>query len=221
MIGEDIKFDEMGLVPVIVQDAQNGQVLMFAYANLEALEKTIQTGKAHFWSRSRQKLWQKGEESGNVQDVVGVYIDCDNDCILVTVDQRGVACHTGNRSCFYRDLKTLKHEAPTFGTSKGIKTLSDVYNVILDRKRNPREGSYVRKLFEGGIDRILKKVGEEAGEVIIASKNEDLGEIKYELTDLFFHSLVAMAYFDITPEEISKEFQKRFGKRKEEYSAAE
>jgi phosphoribosyl-AMP cyclohydrolase / phosphoribosyl-ATP pyrophosphohydrolase len=214
---DDIKYDDKGLVPVIVQDAENGQVLMFAYANKESLQKTVETGNTHFWSRSREKLWMKGEESGNTQTVKAVYIDCDNDTVLVEVDQKGVACHTGQRTCFYRSADKEETAAPGFGSERSGNTLQDVYEVIDDRKRNPKEGSYVSSLFEKGLDKILKKIGEEAGEVIIASKNDDKKEIIYETADLWFHSLIALSYAGISPEDIFQELGRRFGKPKEAY----
>jgi phosphoribosyl-ATP pyrophosphohydrolase len=211
---DDIKFDERGLVPVIVQDAENGQVLMMAYANKEALQKTLETGKTHFWSRSRNKLWVKGEKSGNFQRVKDIFLDCDRDTVLVLVDQEGVACHTGKRSCFYTTIDGKEKNSSAFGSNKSAKTLEDVYQVIEDRKRNPREGSYVSGLFKNGLDRILKKVGEEAGETIIAAKNNNKEEVIYETADLWFHSLIALAHFGITPEDIYEEFGMRFGKPK-------
>lgn len=214
---DEIKYDDRGLVPVIVQDAENGQVLMFAYANRESLEKTLDTGRTHFWSRSRQKLWMKGEESGNVQEVKEIYFDCDNDTVLVLVNQNGVACHTGKRTCFHTSTDRSDDSAPSFGRESSGKTLDDVYGVIEDRKRNPREGSYVSGLFEEGLDRILKKIGEEAGETIIGAKNEDKKEIIYEVADLWFHSLIALCYFGITPDDIYEELGRRFGKPKESY----
>jgi len=213
---EQIKFNENGLVPVIVQDISSGQVLMLAYANKDAIQKTIDTGKSHFWSRSREKLWMKGEESGNAQDIREVYYDCDMDTILYLVQQTGVACHTGERTCFYRSSQGDK-EAPVFGSSNSNKTLDDVFDVIVDRKLNPKEGSYVSGLFEKGLDKILKKVGEEAGETIIGAKNEDKKEIIYETADLWFHSLIALSYFGITPNDIYEELGRRFGKPKEAY----
>ena len=214
---DEIRYDEKGLIPVIVQDARNGQVLMFAYANKESLNKTIETGKAHFWSRSREKLWMKGEESGNTQTVKDIFIDCDNDTLLIEVDQKGVACHTGQRTCFYTSADKGESSAPGFGSPSTGKTLEDVYSVIEDRKRNPKDGSYVSGLFEKGLDKILKKVGEEAGETIIASKNGDKKEIIYETADLWFHSLIALSYSGITPEDIYEELGRRFGKPKESY----
>lgn len=213
---EQIKFDENGLIPVIVQDKGNGQVLMLAYANKDALQKTIDTGNSHFWSRSREKLWMKGEESGNIQEIREIYYDCDMDTILYLVEQTGVACHTGEASCFYRSFNG-DNKAPVFSSSNSNKTLDDVYAVIEDRKQNPKEGSYVSGLFDKGLDKILKKIGEEAGETIIGAKNEDKKEIIYETADLWFHSLITLSYFGITPKDIYEELGRRFGKPKEAY----
>ena len=213
---EQIKFDSKGLVPVIVQETSSGQVLMLAYANKEALQKTLDTGKSHYWSRSRNKLWMKGEESGNIQSLKEVYYDCDIDTILYLVEQTGVACHTGERTCFYRS-GTGNEQAPIFEPSNASKTLDEVYEVIKDRKLNPKDGSYVSGLFEKGLDKILKKIGEEAGETIIGAKNEDKKEIIYETADLWFHSMIALAYFGITPDDIYEELARRFGKPKEAY----
>lgn len=216
---DQVKYDEKGLVAVIVQDYQNGQVLMFAYANREALEKTLETGRTHFWSRSRGRLWMKGEESGNVQEVKGIYFDCDRDAVLVLADQKGVACHTGQRTCFFTPLEGGEQTSPAFGGGAGAgdKTLRDVWNVVDDRRRNPREGSYVSGLFEKGLDKILKKISEEAGEVVIAAKNESRKEVVYETADLWFHSLIALSCFGITPEDIFEELGRRFGKPSEAY----
>ncbi|MEQ9618053.1 MAG: bifunctional phosphoribosyl-AMP cyclohydrolase/phosphoribosyl-ATP diphosphatase HisIE [Deltaproteobacteria bacterium] len=214
---DEIKYDDKGLVPVIVQDIKNGQVLMLAYANRESLEKTLDTGKTHFWSRSRQELWMKGEESGNVQDVKDIFFDCDLDTVLVLVEQTGVACHTGQRTCFYTSQQGADTSAPSFSGESTGKTLEEVYNVIEDRRKNAREDSYVSGLFEKGLDKILKKVGEEAAEAIIGAKNGDRGEIIYETADLWFHSLIALSYFGITPGDIYNELGKRFGKPRETY----
>ena len=215
---DEITYDDKGLVPVIVQDAENGQVLMFAYANKEAIEKTQEKNSAHFWSRSRNRLWEKGKESGNTQEVKQIFLDCDRDAVLVLVNQKGVSCHTGQRTCFFTDLGGSNRSAPAFGAMKGGRTLDEVYQVVDDRKRNRREGSYVSKLFKDGIDSILKKIGEEAGEAIIAAKNKNNNEITYEVADLWFHSLVLLANFGITPEDIYQELGKRFGRKKEEYN---
>ena len=215
---DEITYDDKGLVPVIVQDAENGQVLMFAYANKVAIEKTQEKNSAHFWSRSRNRLWEKGKESGNTQEVKQIFLDCDRDAVLVLVNQKGVSCHTGQRTCFFTNIGESNRSAPAFGAIKGGRTLDEVYQVVDDRKRNPKEGSYVSKLFKDGIDSILKKIGEEAGEAIIAAKNKNNNEITYEVADLWFHSLVLLANFDITPEDIYQELGKRFGRKKEEYS---
>ena len=209
-----LKFDESGLIPVVVQDSSNGQVLMVAYANKEALDLTLETKRTHFWSRSREKPWAKGEESGNTQSVKEIFLDCDGDTVLAVVEQKGVACHTGRRSCFFETIEGSEKEAPAFGSSTDKKTLDEVYQVIEDRKRNPRPGSYVASLFEGGLDKILKKIGEEAGEVIIAAKSEKREETIHEVADLWFHSLVMLAYFDIKPNDIYEELGRRFGKKK-------
>ena len=214
---DDVNFDDKGLIPVIVQDAENGQVLMLAYANKESIKKTIELKSTHFWSRSREMLWKKGEESGNYQEVKDVLLDCDKDTVLLLVNQKGVACHTGMRSCFFNTLENEDRSAPSFGKPRADKTLSEIYQVIDDRKRNPRKDSYVSKLLKKGIDAILKKVGEEAAETIIAAKSGKREELIYETTDLLFHTLICLAQFGITPEDIYNEFGRRFGKKKEEY----
>ena len=211
---EKLKFNDEGLLPVIVQDSSSGRVLMLAYASKEALEMTVKTGRTHFWSRSRKKIWNKGEESGHFQDVKEIFVDCDCDTVLITVDQTGVACHTGEPTCFYRSGDMEEKAAPVF--EKG--SLKKVFSVIEDRKQNPKEGSYVSGLMKGGLDRILKKIGEEAGEVVIAAKNGDKDELVYELTDLWFHSMVLLCEAGLDPQDISDELEKRFGKRKEEYA---
>lgn len=218
---KDVKFDEKGLVPVVVQDAENGQVLMVAHTNKESLEKTLSTRRTHFWSRSRKKIWAKGEESGNVQCIKEIFLDCDKDTVLVLVSQKGVSCHTGKRTCFFETIDGREENAPTFGISRTGKTLEVVYGVIEDRKRNPREGSYVSGLFSSGLDGILKKLGEEAGETIIAAKNENRKEVIYEMADLWFHSIVVLAYFGLTSEDIYEELGRRFGKSKEAYGQNE
>ncbi|MBI3584520.1 MAG: bifunctional phosphoribosyl-AMP cyclohydrolase/phosphoribosyl-ATP diphosphatase HisIE [Nitrospinae bacterium] len=207
---KDLKYDNNGLIPAIVQDWKNGDVLMLAYMNEESLNKTIETGFTHFWSRSRNKLWKKGETSGNEQLVKEISYDCDNDTLLIKAEQKGVACHTGSRSCFYSEL--IPPSPPFDKGGMGGFVIDKIYEVILDRKRNIREGSYVSSLFKNGRDKILKKIGEEASEVVIGSKNDKKEEIIYEIADLWFHTLVLLGYHDISPEEIYKELQKRFGK---------
>ncbi len=211
----EIAWDERGLVPVVVQDAKTNQVLMLAYMNKEALERTLSTKKAHFYSRKRQRIWMKGEESGNTLEVEEIRVDCDSDTLLLRVNPKGPACHTGHKSCFYRNLEgeelSTAVSKDLYGPNCSI--LERVYEVILERKATPeREDSYTALLFRKGLDKILKKVGEEASEVIIACKNKDRGEIIYEVADLFFHTLVAMGYFDIAPARIYEELHKRFGK---------
>ncbi len=217
MTAAQIKYDEKGLVPVVIQDEENGQILMVAYANKESIEKTLKTQRTHYWSRSRKKLWEKGEESGNSQEVKDFFLDCDQDAVLITVNQKGVSCHTGQRSCFFTSINDQNKIAPSFGSKRTGKTLEELYQVIDDRKRNPREGSYVSSLFQNGINKILKKIGEEAGEAIIAAKNENKEELIYEVADLWFHTLISLAYFDVSPQEIYEELGRRFGKKKDEY----
>ena len=201
-----IKFDDKGLVPAIVQ-AENGQVLMMAYMNAESLQKTIETRTTWFWSRSRKSLWNKGATSGNVQEVKDLFYDCDGDTLLVVVHQKGSgACHTGTYSCFSgrrlieNDKALTVVEPPKNNQLANI--LNDLYDVIKDRQLNPREGSYTNYLFDKGQDKILKKVGEEAVETVIASKNDDKNEIIYEMGDLWYHCLVLLAYHNIKPEEV-------------------
>ena len=207
-----IKFDERGLVPAIVQE-ESGQVLMLAYMNAESLQKTAETGYTHFYSRSRQKLWKKGEESGNVQQVKSLYYDCDGDTILVVVHQTGVACHTGSYSCFSGRRLDANENLPAVVEQPPQENLAlvlyELYSVIKDRQRHPVEGSYTNYLFMHGQDKILKKVGEEAVETILASKNDSAEEILYEMGDLWYHCLVLLAFHGINPEELFAELMKR------------
>jgi len=201
---DDFKKDPQGLVPVVVQDADSLEVLMVAWMNKEAFDRTILTGRMHYWSRSRQSLWLKGETSGHFQFVRSIDIDCDADTLLAKVFQIGAACHTGNRSCFYRQLAALPGEK-----RNPHKVFEDVYQVILDRKAHPKEGSYTNYLFDKGIDKILKKVGEEASEIIIAAKNPDPEEVKYEISDFLYHVMVLMAVKNVTWEDITEELANR------------
>ncbi|MPL65642.1 Histidine biosynthesis bifunctional protein HisIE [bioreactor metagenome] len=210
-----IKFDEKGLVPAIIQDVKTGTVLMLAYMNKEALEKTIATKVTWFYSRSRSRLWQKGETSGHVQDVREIYYDCDADTLLVKVEQSGVACHEGTFSCFSRKIDQTESRTDkivdvnkVYGSSVAT-ILHELYDVIADRKQNPKEGSYTTYLFTKGQDKILKKVGEEAAETIIASKNNTKEEILYEMADLWYHCLVLLTYHNICPSELLVELQGR------------
>ena len=215
---QQIKLNERGLIPAIVQDRKKGDILMLAYMNREAISKTFSTGNSHFWSRSRQRLWMKGETSGNVQKVREVFLDCDGDTLLLKVDQKGVACHTGKPSCFFTPLrKSMFKGKKAISEKGGVEEnqrwiFEEVERVIQDRKRNPRRGSYVSSLFEGGQDRILKKVTEEAGELIIGSKNKNRGEIICEMADLWFHCLVVLGFHGISLSELNREMEKRFGK---------
>jgi len=207
-----VKFDEKGLVPAIVQE-ENGQVLMLAYMNKESLEKTLETGYTWFYSRSREKLWQKGETSGNVQKVLEISYDCDGDTLLVRVHQTGVACHTGSYSCFSgRRIGEKNQELAVIPPKEEMNLaniLYDLYAVIQDRRLHPVDGSYTNYLFEKGQDKILKKVGEEAVETVIASKNMRKEDILYEMGDLWYHCLVLLAFHNIRPEELFAELMSR------------
>ena len=191
-------------MPVVVQDYKTLEVLMLAYMNREAFEETVRTGRMTYWSRSRKELWVKGMTSGHFQYVKELSIDCDNDTILAKVAQVGAACHTGNKSCFYRDLVKKDYDA-----TNPMKVFEEVYRVIEDRKENPKEGSYTNYLFDKGIDKILKKVGEEAAEIIIAAKNPDPEEIKYEISDFLYHVMVLMCEKGVTWEDITRELARR------------
>jgi phosphoribosyl-ATP pyrophosphohydrolase/phosphoribosyl-AMP cyclohydrolase len=193
-----------GLIPVIAQDYKTGAVLMLAYMNKEAYYATIKSGKMNYYSRSRKAQWEKGEESGHFQYVKSLYADCDYDTLLAKVSQVGVACHTGNPTCFFNEIASKEY------TEKNpLKVFEQVYGVIQDRKVNPKEGSYTNYLFDKGIDKILKKVGEEATEIVIASKNPDAGEIKYEIADFLYHMMVLMVERGVTWEEICAELAAR------------
>lgn len=207
----NIKFNAEGLVPAIIQEQTTKEVLMMAYMNQEALELTLATGKTWFWSRSRQQLWNKGETSGHFQQVLGLSYDCDADTLLIQVDQLGVACHTGAKSCFFNEIPlALMSGQPAENTNLiGPKVLQEVFEVIKQRQADRPEGSYTTYLFDKGIDKILKKVGEEAAEVIIASKNDNKEEISYETADLLYHLMVALAHHNLTWEDIYRELAKR------------
>lgn len=198
------KTNSDGLVPVIVQDYKTAQVLMLAYMNEQAFTDTLRTGKMHYYSRSRQSQWLKGETSGHFQYVKSLHLDCDNDTILAKVHQIGAACHTGAKSCFFQTLAEKEYKE-----TNPLKVFEDVFNIILDRKLHPKEGSYTNYLFDKGIDKILKKVGEEATEIIIAAKNPDPEEIKYEISDFLYHVMVLMAEKGVTWEEITQELANR------------
>jgi phosphoribosyl-ATP pyrophosphohydrolase/phosphoribosyl-AMP cyclohydrolase len=201
---EDLTVNSDGLIPVVVQDYRTKEVLMVAYMNEQAYASTIQTGRMTYYSRSRKSQWVKGETSGHFQYVKSLYADCDKDTLLAKVSQVGVACHTGNYSCFFNEVvkKDYIDKDPR-------KVLEDVYNVILDRKEHPKEGSYTNYLFDKGIDKILKKVGEEATEIVIAAKNPDNEEIRYEISDFLYHCMVLMVEKGVTWEEIMSDLASR------------
>ena len=201
---EQFKLGPDGLVPVIVQDFKTSEVLMLAYMNEQAFADTLRTGKMHYYSRSRKSQWLKGETSGHFQYVKSLHLDCDNDTVLAKVHQIGAACHTGARSCFFQTLAEKEYRE-----TNPLKVFEDVFSVILDRKENPKEGSYTNYLFDKGIDKILKKVGEEATEIVIAAKNPDPEEIKYEISDFLYHVMVLMAEKGVTWEEITEELANR------------
>lgn len=215
---QELKFRENGLIPVIAQDHETGEVLMMAYMNREALQKTLETGRAWYWSRSRQALWMKGESSGHVQIVKEVRADCDGDTLLLSVQQLGPgACHEGYRSCFHNVVHDFQQDGE--GRGPGVKDqrtfdpaevygakqeaiLHEVYKVIMHRKDHPVEGSYTSYLFRSGIDKILKKVGEEASEVVIAAKNESTRPLLEEVADLLYHLLVLLAEKGVSPRQV-------------------
>lgn len=200
----DVKKDPQGLLPVVVQDYKTMEVLMVAYMNEEAWNKTLSTGRMTYWSRSRNELWLKGDTSGHFQFVKSLALDCDKDTLLAKVFQVGAACHTGAYSCFFNEV------AAKSGLSKNPhRIFEDVYDVIMDRKEHPKEGSYTNYLFDKGIDKILKKVGEEATEIVIAAKNPDPEEIKYEIADFLYHVMVLMAERGVTWEDITQELANR------------
>ena len=197
----ELKFDEKGLIPAIVQDHYTKEVLTLAYMNKESLAITIDERRTCFWSRSRQELWRKGDTSGNVQHVVSITADCDGDALVVEVVKDGPACHTGGESCFFNEIY-LSDELKQF-------SYEGLYHLIEGRKTNPKEGSYTTYLFDKGLDKILKKVGEECTEVIIGGRKEDKEETVYEIADLCYHVMVLMVQMGITVEDITRELEKR------------
>jgi len=228
-----IKYNKEGLIPVIIQDEKTNQVLMLAYMNRESLEKTLEEGRTCFYSRSRRELWFKGSTSGNTQLVKKIILDCDNDTLLVFVEQKGVACHTGHYSCFYKEIKgdnieEIKIESPVYlqkeqaekiKSSQGesgsgqleidSEIIDDIYKIIKDRKLNYKNDSYVCKLLANSEDLLPKKIGEEAAEVIIALKDKDESAIIHEVADLWFHTLVALGSCNISPQDVFRELIKR------------
>lgn len=201
---EEFKKNTDGHVTVVVQDYKTDEVLMVAYMNEEAYNMTLKTGKMTYYSRSRQELWIKGETSGNYQYVKSLTADCDKDTILAKVSQIGAACHTGSHSCFFNEIMAKEYEE-----SNPLKVFEQVFDVIKDRKVHPKEGSYTNYLFDKGIDKILKKLGEEATEIVIAAKNPNANEVKYEISDFLYHMMVLMAEKNVTWEEITTELAQR------------
>ena len=226
---QNLKFDEQGLITAVVQDDATGEVLMVAYMNAESLARTMQTGETWFWSRSRQELWHKGATSGHTQQVVDVRLDCDGDALLVRVNPNGPACHTGERTCFFRganeseQLDRVKASATIQATDSPLSLvnvaamdlgilLQDLFKLIQERKDQRPEGSYTTYLFDSGLDKILKKVGEEAAETIIAAKNEDRKPLSGEISDLLYHLLVLMVEREVSLQDILGELSHRAGK---------
>jgi len=226
-VPEVLKFDANGLIPAVAQDAENGDVLMHAYMNAEAVARTLETGLAHYYSRSRGRIWCKGEESGHVQRIREIRYDCDADTLLLRVEQEVAACHTGNRSCFYRVLTAEGSNGIGSGDRRfdptevyrGFGILASLFAVIEERRQARPAGSYVASLFATGEDQIRKKVAEEAAEVLLASKGANRAQVVYKMADLWFHSLVLLAQHGIRPEEIAGELGRRSGTRKAEYGS--
>jgi len=199
---EKIRYNEQGLVPAIVQDYLDGTVLMMAWMNQESLQKTLETGETWFWSRSRTELWHKGATSGHIQKVRSLRYDCDSDALLISVEQLGdIACHTGERSCF--------HQVDGQIVAPPADTLSELYSVICDRRDHPTEESYTCKLFAGGDNKILKKIGEEAAEVVMACKDDEAEAIAGEVADLLYHTLVALAHHQVDLRAVYRKLQAR------------
>lgn len=211
-----IKWSAEGLIPVVVQDFQTGQVLMVAYMNEVSLKQTLESRETVFWSRSRKALWKKGETSGNNQKVREILIDCDEDTLLIKVEQKNGACHTGHISCFYRKwennrLSEIEEGSPSV-PAVSVHLLDRLVQTILSRKENPSSNSYVSSLFLKGEDAILKKIAEEAGEVLLSSKGRKREEILWEVADLWFHTLILLGYHGISLKEVYGELERREGK---------
>lgn len=205
---DKLKYDNKGLIPAILQDIDSKEVLMLGYMNQESIKKTLATKKACFWSRSRQQLWLKGETSGNYQKVEEIRLDCDQDTLLILVKPQGPICHTGKDSCFYQNIEGTEIEKKLGFREKAL-FLKKLYEIIQDRKLNPQEGSYTNYLLQEGVDKVCKKIGEEAAEVIIGAKNEVKEEIIYELADLIYHILVLLNIYNISIEEVLTELENR------------
>ncbi|MEG0997434.1 MAG: bifunctional phosphoribosyl-AMP cyclohydrolase/phosphoribosyl-ATP diphosphatase HisIE [Clostridiales bacterium] len=205
---KEIKWNHHGLVPAVAYDTLSGQVVMLAYMNEESFNKTVETGYAHYFSRSRECLWKKGETSGHLQKVLSIKLDCDGDTVLLEIQQEGAACHTGNKSCFYRELKDGKWVDAQENTSVA-RGMAVEYAIVKERGENPVEGSYTNYLLNKGVDKILKKVGEECTEVVIAAKNHSHEEVTYETADLIYHLSVLLYEQGLTWDEIGAEILKR------------
>lgn len=200
------------LIPVITQDAKTNEVLMLAYMNKEALELTIKTNYAHYFSRSKQRIWKKGESSNHLQEIVEILVDCDNDTLLLKVNQTGVACHTGRKSCFYTNLKTDKIISDVeINTTAAYGIIDTLYHTICERKDEDISKSYTAKLLKGNQNSMLKKIVEEAGEFTFAVKDDNEEEIIYEAADVTYHVLVALASKNINPDRVKQELARRFG----------
>ena len=206
------QFDERGLIPAVVQDWRDGTVLMLGYMNREAIEKTLSSKSVHFWSRSRNRLWEKGETSGHRLVVKDLFLDCDRDAVLVKAEPVGPTCHTGERACFFSKIQPDGTPGPGKTAEAWGGLLERLSEIVLERKRHPRTGSYVSSLLAGGRDRILKKVVEEAGEVLLGSKNDKREEVIYEVADLLFHTLIVLGEHEISLQEIYQELAGRMGK---------
>ena len=210
---EKIDWEKMNnLIPVITQDASTNEVLMLAYMDKEALSLTLSTKQAHYFSRSKQRIWKKGESSGHLQHVKNIMVDCDNDTILLKVEQIGVACHTGRRSCFFTDLEDNESKLDVeVNTTSAYGVIDNLYHIIESRKNDDPEKSYTAKLLKGKENSMLKKIVEEAGEFTFAIKDNDEEEIIYEAADIVYHMLVAMASKNINPDRVKQELARRFG----------
>jgi phosphoribosyl-ATP pyrophosphohydrolase/phosphoribosyl-AMP cyclohydrolase len=211
---ETIDFDKNdGIVPAIAQDANTNEVLMMAYMNKQSLELTLSTGFAHYFSRSKQKLWKKGETSGHTQEITDIMVDCDNDTILLKINQQGVACHTGRKSCFFKSIKNEEKIISdiVIDTTKAYGIIDTLYHTILQRKTADPKTSWTAKLLQGKQNSLLKKIVEEAGEFAFAIKDDDKDEIVYEAADITYHVLVALASKNINPYLVKEELNRRFG----------
>ena len=210
---EKIDFEKNdGLVPVIVQDSSTNEVLMLAYMDKEAVELTLKTSFAHYFSRSKQRIWKKGESSGHTQEIVDMFMDCDNDTLLLKVIQKGVACHTGRETCFFTNLKTEEVTSEVkVDTASAYGVIDTLYHTIQDRKNADPKSSWTAKLLQGSQNSMLKKIVEESGEFAFAIKDDDTQEIIYEAADITYHVLVALASKNISPDRVKQELAKRFG----------